>query len=76
LIQQSGTQAQVTGYIDQFRRGYHAAGGAPIQSNQIALYTAAALIRRAPEPFRYRRAAWGEEMERVLRVAGEVMRNT
>ena len=74
LIQRSGAQAQVTGYIDQFHRGYHAAGGAPIHSNQITLYTAAALIRRAPEPFRYRHAAWGEETERVLRVAEDVMR--
>lgn len=75
LIQRSGAQPQVTGYIDQFRQGYHAADGAPIQSNQIALYTAVALIRRAPEPFRYRHVAWGEETERVLRVAGEVIRN-
>lgn len=75
LIHQSSAPVtpQITGYIDQFLRGYQTSQGAPIQCRQVSTYTAAALIRLAPEPFRYRRAAWGEEMGAMIRVAGEVM---
>ncbi|MEZ4634387.1 MAG: aminoglycoside phosphotransferase family protein [Caldilineaceae bacterium] len=77
LIHQSGAQVtpQITGYIDQFLRGYQTGNGAPIQCGQVSTYAAAALIRRSPEPFRYRRAAWGEETGRILTCADEVVRN-
>jgi hypothetical protein len=66
-----------TGRLEAIRSvllaGYRSAG-APPAPGRVHLYTAVALLRLAPDPFRAREAGWPERTEALLDRAEEELR--
>ncbi|MBA2442462.1 MAG: phosphotransferase [Rubrobacter sp.] len=55
--------------------GYRYSTGRPVP-DRVGVYTAAGLLRMAPEPFRYRHPDWPRRTEEILIRAGEILRAT
>ncbi|MEM8530960.1 MAG: phosphotransferase [Chloroflexota bacterium] len=72
VVQGNGTAARAVQIIEALFAGYDQQGVLPSRT-QIALHTAAGLLRLAPEPFRYRRENWLQRVHALVLAAEEIL---
>ena len=72
VVNGNGTAARAVQIIESLFAGYDQQGVLPSRM-QIALHTAAGLLRLAPEPFRYRRENWLQRVHALVLAAEEIL---